>query len=109
MRSAPVHHPYPETLMAPRFAPLASVPLLLLLAGCAATPAPASAPSSDASLTIQNCDTSVTFDAAPERVVAIKSTSVEMMLALGVGDRIVGTAFTDGPVPDEWADEAAGL
>lgn len=95
--------------MASRFAPLASVPLLLLLAACAATPAPASAPSSDAAVTVENCDTAVTFDAAPERVVAIKSTSVEMMLALGVGDRIVGTAFTDGPVPDEWADEAAGL
>ena len=94
--------------MASRFAPLALVPLLLI-AGCAATPAPASAPSSDAALTLQNCDTSVTFDATPERVVAIKSTSVEMMLALGVGDRIVGTAFTDGPVPEEWADEAAGL
>jgi iron complex transport system substrate-binding protein len=48
----------------------------------------------------------VTFDAAPERVVTIKSTSTEMLLALGLGDRIVGTAFQDGPVPDEWADAA---
>jgi len=94
--------------MASRFAPLALVPLLLLV-GCAATPAPATPPSSDSAVTVENCDTTVTFDAAPERVVAIKSTSVEMMLALGVGDRIVGTAFTDGPVPEEWADAAAGL
>jgi iron complex transport system substrate-binding protein len=41
--------------------------------------------------------------------VTIKSTSTEMMLALGVGDRIVGTAFQDGPVPDAWAAAAEGL
>ena len=49
------------------------------------------------------------FEAAPERVVTIKSTSTEMLLALGLGDRIVGTAFQDGPVPDECADAAADL
>ena len=32
-----------------------------------------------------------------------------MLLALGLGDRIVGTAFQDGPVPDEWADAATGV
>lgn len=89
--------------------PLAAVPLLtLLLAGCAASPAPASTPTPDA-LTVSNCGTQVTFDSAPERVVAIKSTSTEMLLALGLGDRIVGTAFQDGPVPGEWADAAAGI
>lgn len=51
----------------------------------------------------------MTFDAPPERVVTIKSTSTEMLLALGLGDRIVGTAFPDGPVPDEWAAAAAGI
>jgi iron complex transport system substrate-binding protein len=83
-----------------------AVPLLAALAGCAAAPAPADTPSA---LTIENCGVTVTFDTPPERVVTIKSTSTEMMLALGVGDRIVGTAFQDGPVPDEWATDAAGL
>ena len=32
----------------------------------------------------------------------IKSTSTEMLLALGLGDRIVGLGFQDGPVPDIW-------
>ncbi|MFT4285732.1 MAG: putative F420-0 ABC transporter substrate-binding protein [Protaetiibacter sp.] len=95
--------------MAPRFAPLVLVPLLLL-AGCAASPAAPATPdptaTADFPLTIDNCGTEVTFEKAPERVVTIKSTSTEMMLALGVGDRIVGTAFQDGPVPEEWADAA---
>jgi len=95
--------------MAPRFAPLVLDPVLLL-AGCAASPAAPTTPdptaTADFPLTIDNCGTEVTFEKAPERVVTIKSTSTEMMLALGVGDRIVGAAFQDGPVPEEWADAA---
>jgi len=54
-------------------------------------------------LTIDNCGTTVTFTAAPQRVVAIKSTSIEMMLALGLADRIIGVAFPDGPYAPQWA------
>jgi iron complex transport system substrate-binding protein len=81
----------------------------VLLAGCAAGPAPADTPTPEGPLTLSNCGVEVTFDAPPERVVTIKSTSTELMLALGLGDRIVGTAFQDGPVPDEWASDAADL
>ena len=81
---------------------------LLTLVGCTAAPAPTNAPTSD-DVEVTNCGTPVTFADAPERVVTIKSTSTEMLLALGLGDRIVGTAFQDGPVPDEWADAAAGV
>lgn len=78
------------------------------LAGCA-SPAPASTPSAGGAVEVSNCGTQVTFDAAPKRVVTIKSTSTEMLLALGLGDRIVGTAFQDGPVPDQWAAAAKGV
>jgi iron complex transport system substrate-binding protein len=54
-------------------------------------------------VTVDNCGTEVTVDSPPERVVAIKSTSIEMLLALGLEDRLVGTAFADGPVPDAYA------
>ncbi|WP_402467659.1 putative F420-0 ABC transporter substrate-binding protein [Isoptericola aurantiacus] len=59
-------------------------------------------------LTLDNCGTEVTFDAAPERVVTIKSSTAETMLALGLGDRVVGAAFLDGEVPDWLAPEAEG-
>ena len=84
----------------------------LLLAGCAtASPQPAAtgAASEDAAVTVDNCGTEVTFDAAPERVVTIKSSTTEMLLALGVGDRVVATAYPDGPVPEEWAADAPEL
>ena len=100
-----------------RRAPLALVPAAaLLLAGCAAGTAadPTADATTDAAasgypLTVDNCGTEVTFDAAPERVVTIKSSTAELLLALGLEDRIVGTAFSDGPVPDEYSGAASGL
>jgi iron complex transport system substrate-binding protein len=83
-----------------------------LLAGCsaaAAEPATTHSPTADKPVVIQNCDTKVTFATAPKRVVSIKSTSTEILLALGLGDRIVGTAFQDGPVPAKWRSQAAKL
>lgn len=83
----------------------------LALAGCAPTAtAGVQHPSPTAtSLSIDNCGTAVEFTAAPKRVITIKSTSTEMLLALGLGDRIVGTAFPDGPVPAKWQTAAAKL
>ncbi len=54
-------------------------------------------------VTVDNCGFEVTVDSPPERVVTIKSTATEMMLALGLADRLAGTAFADDPVPDEYA------
>ena len=87
-----------------------AAPLLLgALAGCAASPAAPPSSQSDVAVAVENCGVRVEFAAAPERVITIKSTSTEMLLALGLGDRIVGTAFQDGPVPDEWAAAADDL
>lgn len=95
--------------------PLLAVPIALgvvALAACSGgTPTAEHTSSAAASgtafepVTLDNCGTEVTVDAPPERVVAIKSTSIEMLLTLGLADRMVGTAFADGPVPDELAEE----
>ena len=92
-----------------RLALLAVVPLLL--AGCATDASEDTvAPTTDSfPLTLDNCDVEVTVDAAPERIVTIKSTATELVLALGAGDRIVGSAFADGDVPEEYADAAADI
>jgi len=80
--------------------------LLIALAGCTSTPAE-SAPTPSAAatatrfapVTADNCGTPVTVTAPPKRVLTIKSTATEMLLALGLQDSMVGTAFADGPVP----------
>jgi len=49
-------------------------------------------------LTLENCRESVTFNAPPKRVVAIGQTQTEILYALGLGDRVVGTAVWFSPV-----------
>lgn len=78
------------------------------LAIMALTAAPALAQTSYP-LTIENCGTTVELAAPPSRVVTIKSTATEMLLALGLENRIVGVGFQDGPVPQQWAAGAAAL
>ncbi|WP_152193050.1 putative F420-0 ABC transporter substrate-binding protein [Georgenia satyanarayanai] len=86
--------------------------LALVLTACSAAPADdattdddggSAAPSSSAAgfpVTVASCGTETTLDAPPERIVTIKSSATEMVIALGAGDRLVGTAFSDGPLPD---------
>ncbi|WP_324652952.1 putative F420-0 ABC transporter substrate-binding protein [Georgenia sp. H159] len=82
--------------------------LLLLLAACSGAPAdevatPEVATPADGSgfpVAVSSCGTETTLPAPPERIVTIKSSATEMVIALGAGDRIVGTAFSDGPLPD---------
>ncbi|MBF2720924.1 putative F420-0 ABC transporter substrate-binding protein, partial [Psychrobacter sp. NG254] len=83
---------------------------VLALSGCTAAADETETTSPDAaaqSVELSNCGFDVTFDSAPERVITIKSSTTEMLLALGLGDRIIGTAFQDGPVPEQWASDAA--
>lgn len=49
-------------------------------------------------LTLENCRESVTFNAPPKRVVAIGQTQTEILYALGLGERVVGTAVWFSPV-----------
>ncbi len=58
---------------------------------------------------VTNCGTQVSLDASPQRIVTIKSTATELVLALGLAERLVGTAFADGPVPDAWFEEVADV
>jgi iron complex transport system substrate-binding protein len=52
-------------------------------------------------LTIENCGQQVTFAKAPERAVALGQNSAEILLLLGLGDRMVGTAFWPNKVLPE--------
>jgi iron complex transport system substrate-binding protein len=100
----------------PRSRPLAITSLATLaalaLAGCAPTAAASvqHPPASPSSLSIDNCGTTEDFSGAvPKRVITIKSTSTEMLLALGLGSKIIGTGYQDGPVPAEWTKDAARI
>jgi iron complex transport system substrate-binding protein len=86
------------------FAALCAV-AVLALAGCSSSVAPAP-PASD---TIDNCGFTFEVGEPPERIVTIKSTTTELLLALGLQSRIIGMAFQDGPVPAGWQAAAADI
>lgn len=53
-------------------------------------------------LTIKNCGRDMTFHAAPKRVATVGQNSTEILYALGLADRVVGTSLWFGPVPDAY-------
>lgn len=63
-------------------------------------PSSVSAASTVYPLTIENCGVQVTFSKAPERAIGLGQGSAEIMLMLGLEDKIVGTAFwPNKPLP----------
>lgn len=55
-------------------------------------------------LTIANCGRTLTFPAAPERVVTVGQSTTEMLYALGLAERVVGTSVWFNDVPPEYKD-----
>lgn len=49
-------------------------------------------------LTIDNCGQTITFEKAPERTVSLDQGSTEILLSLGLEDKLVGTASWTDPV-----------
>lgn len=76
------------------------------LAGCGASDdsvTASDASSSNYPLTIDNCGQQVTIDAPPTRAVSLNQGSTEILLSLGLADRMVGTATWTDPVRENLA------
>ena len=70
----------------------------------ALTSVPAMAASTSYPLTIENCGETVVFEKAPEHAVALGQNSAEIMLLLGLEDRMAATAFWPNDVLPELAE-----
>ncbi|MFD5024539.1 ABC transporter substrate-binding protein [Streptomyces sp. NPDC058373] len=94
----------------PRRAPralAATAALLLPLTACGAggdSPAEAKGEKGGKGFpyTVTNCGVKTTFEKAPERAVTMNQHVTEVMLALGLEDRMVGTAFLDDKILPEY-------
>ncbi|NER29056.1 MAG: ABC transporter substrate-binding protein [Symploca sp. SIO1C4] len=53
-------------------------------------------------VTIENCGMNSTYKKPPERVVTLDQPATEVMLALGLEDRMVGTAYLDNQIPPKY-------
>lgn len=99
----------------PLFYLSALVALFLLVSACG-TPSPAgndaakqgaakqteSEAQKDQPVTIRNGDREVTFPEVPKRVVTLNQHVTEVMLALGLADKMVGTAYLDDQILPEY-------
>ncbi|GAA3034926.1 ABC transporter substrate-binding protein [Microbacterium dextranolyticum] len=94
----------------------ATVVALTVLAGCGASePVPVATTGAGGEgrtvypVTLENCGVSVTIDAAPERTVSLDQDSTEILLSLGLQDRMAGTASWTDPVLPSLADANAAV
>jgi iron complex transport system substrate-binding protein len=83
----------------------------LLLTGCGTSVTPTAEAEADAApVTVENCDREVTVTGVPEAVVGMHPSQTELLLRLGLADRLVGQAQTASqPLPDDVADLAADV
>ena len=58
-------------------------------------------------ITVHNCGRDVVIDAPPQRAVSLNQGSTEILLSLGLADRMVGTATWTDPVRDNLAEDNA--
>jgi iron complex transport system substrate-binding protein len=83
----------------------------LLVSGCGTGVAPAQGPADGAEpVTVDNCGRDVTVDGAPEAVVGMHPSQTELLLRLGLADRLAGQAqATAQALPDDVAALAADV
>jgi len=55
-------------------------------------------------VTIDNCGVTLVYEQAPEHAVTMNQAPTEVLLALGLGDKMVGTAYIDDEILPEYAD-----
>lgn len=77
-----------------------------VLAGCGSSEDDGGG-SEDSATSVENCGIDVAVDGPPERVYAAYQPAIEVAHALGLGDKLVGTAFLDSEVLPEYTDAQA--
>ncbi|MFF2194168.1 ABC transporter substrate-binding protein [Streptomyces sp. NPDC058157] len=102
----------PRFRAAPR--PLTALALLLSLTACGGPPgeegpAPGARSAPGFPYTVTNCGVTSTYQAPPERAVTMNQHATEIMLALGLQDRMAGTAYLDDAVLPAYRSAYAGV
>ncbi|MEQ3550311.1 ABC transporter substrate-binding protein [Pseudonocardia nematodicida] len=92
-----------------RLIPVALLAAGALLAACGGPPAPEVAGDAEGAVTEVNCGIPVEVPAPPERIYALYQPAIETVHALGLSDRLVGTAYLDAPVLEEFTTAQEGL
>lgn len=84
----------------------------VVLSGCgagigsktAASQRTGGAPAAGFPVTVQNCGVTTVYESPPERAVTLNQHATEVLLALGLEDRMAGTAYLDDAIRPEYRD-----
>jgi iron complex transport system substrate-binding protein len=60
-------------------------------------------------VTFDNCGMTMTVDAPPERAITMNQAATEVMLALGLEDQMVGTAYIDDAILPQFTEAYAAI
>ncbi|MEU0469097.1 ABC transporter substrate-binding protein [Amycolatopsis sp. NPDC006131] len=95
----------------PRTAPLIALALgATLLAGCGSAVTPNASPDTAQAVTITNCDRQISVPSTPAAAAGLSPSQTELLLRLGLADKLVGQAQTDtAPLPADIAAQAAAV
>ena len=55
--------------------------------------------------TVETFGQQITYDHVPERAVSLNAHTTEIMLAMGLGDKLIGTAYNNAPVLPKYREE----
>ncbi|MCF4099226.1 ABC transporter substrate-binding protein [Maritalea mediterranea] len=61
-------------------------------------------PALAAPLTYESCGQTVSIEDVPQRAITLNQQATEVMLALGLEDHMVGTAYLEDQIPAQWQD-----
>ncbi|MGU3499182.1 ABC transporter substrate-binding protein [Mycobacterium sp. C31M] len=81
----------------------AAATVSLLAAGCGADTTDQTASPTTQSVSLQNCGVEIDIAGSPSRAISVNQPATELMLTLGLADRMVGTASWNDPVLPELA------
>lgn len=93
-----------NVLPRPLNAAIALLTAAAAVAGCSSAGTEETSSASAETVTVENCGIDVSVDQPPERVYAAYQPATEIAHALGITDRLVGTAFLDSQVLPEYAE-----
>ncbi|MGW4425069.1 ABC transporter substrate-binding protein [Streptosporangium sp. NPDC004631] len=83
---------------------IVALPTALALAACgntATAPQPAAATAGGSAISLRRCGEQIKLDRAASRAVTLNQHATELVLAMGLGDRLIGSSLLDNPVrPD---------
>lgn len=84
-----------------------AIPFALALAAALALGRPAWSEAQRAPVVLDNCGVALAFERAPERVVTVGQSTTELLYALGLGERVVGTSVWFTAVREDFAEQDA--